>query len=142
MARIFSRIAQAYVALALIVSATPVLAANDPIPGVDIIVRKNPGNNLVVQTHTDATGKFTASLAPGRYTLELTGPGLSRGMIAAMLLGNPLLSMHLARSMPVLSAKASFVRSGAPKAMLFEFTIPASAGGKALAYSGQITLKQ
>ncbi len=53
------------------------LAASDPIPGIDIIVKKNPGGTAVTQTTTDAKGEFTLKdLEPGTYTVELVGKSL------------------------------------------------------------------
>jgi hypothetical protein len=47
-------------------------ASTEPIPGVDVIVRKNPGGNAITVT-TDKTGTFTfAGLAAGNYTLSIT----------------------------------------------------------------------
>ena len=47
-------------------------ASNDPIPGIDVIVRKEPDHRIVVQTTTDARGGFDVKeLAPGRYTILL-----------------------------------------------------------------------
>ena len=61
----------ALAALALSFSMTAAIAAIDPIPGVDIIVKKNPGGLAVVVATTDAKGKFSARVAePGNYTLS------------------------------------------------------------------------
>ena len=61
----------ALAALALSFSVTAAMATNDPIPGVDIIVKKNPGGLAVVVATTDAKGKFSARVAaPGNYTLS------------------------------------------------------------------------
>ena len=44
-------------------------AAINPIPGVDIIVKKKPGN-IAIHATTDSTGKFSINkLTPGTYTL-------------------------------------------------------------------------
>ena len=49
------------------------MAAIDPIPGVDIIVRKSPGGIAIqVKTGADGTYKFTG-LAPGTYDLLIPG---------------------------------------------------------------------
>lgn len=49
-------------------------AINDPIPGVDIIVRKNPGGKAV-QAKTDKNGKFVfANLGAGTYLLSVKMP--------------------------------------------------------------------
>ena len=47
--------------------------AADPIPGVDVIVRKKPGGIAIqVKTGADGTYKFTG-LAPGTYDLIIPG---------------------------------------------------------------------
>ncbi len=75
----FVRAALACAALAL--STTAATATNDPIPGVDIIVQKNPGGTIVIQTHTDSNGSLTLrGLAPGDYVIEIDG----RSLVAAM----------------------------------------------------------
>jgi protocatechuate 3,4-dioxygenase beta subunit len=49
--------------------------ANNPIPGVTIIVENNPGGTLH-RTTTDAEGRFTfRNLALGEYVLRFTQPG-------------------------------------------------------------------
>ncbi len=49
------------------------MAVIDPIPGVDIIVRKSPGGIAIqVKTGADGTYKFTG-LAPGTYDLIISG---------------------------------------------------------------------
>jgi hypothetical protein len=62
---------------AMVLSATAAMAIIDPIPGVDIIVKKNPGG-LVQMGTTDAKGQVIfKDLAPGSYTLELNGKTLN-----------------------------------------------------------------
>ena len=61
------------VGLALALSSSAAMAAIDPIPGVDIIVRKRPGGiALKVKTGADGTYKFTG-LASGNYDLIIPG---------------------------------------------------------------------
>ena len=49
------------------------MAGSNPIPGVDIIVRKRPGGIAIqVKTGADGTYKFTG-LAPGTYDLATAG---------------------------------------------------------------------
>ena len=60
--------------LSLVLSLTlpmAVFATNDPIPGVDIIVRKNPGG-IIMHLTTDKTGALDLSKLPkGRYSFEV-----------------------------------------------------------------------
>jgi len=47
------------------------LPANNPIPGIDVVVRKQPGGTAI-KTSTDKSGKATArKLAPGRYAMSV-----------------------------------------------------------------------
>ena len=44
--------------------------AIDPIPGVDIIVKKNPGG-IMVRTQSDTSGRFQlGTLSEGRYSVD------------------------------------------------------------------------
>ena len=66
--------------LALALTAMPAMATNEPIPGVDIIVQKNPGG-IVVKTQTGPTGQVQfKDLAPGEYVIEIDG----KSLVAAM----------------------------------------------------------
>jgi hypothetical protein len=50
--------------------------AINPIPGVDVIVRKNP-HGIAMKLRTDGTGSFTlGELTPGEYVIELPGNSL------------------------------------------------------------------
>jgi len=67
----------ALVCVALAMTSTAAMAAIDPIPGVDIIVKKNPGGHLVIQAQTSPTGQVQfKDLAPGDYVIEIDGPSL------------------------------------------------------------------
>jgi hypothetical protein len=78
----FARTMLACAALALSATAA---TASKPIPGVDVIVRKNPGGHLIV--HTDRSGRASLGrLDPGDYTLTIGGETLVAAMdrIAAL----------------------------------------------------------
>ena len=58
-----------------------VVRLNDPIPGIDIVVRKNPGGTAVQETTTDFAGNFTLNKLPAlsggeSYCLFVDIPGL------------------------------------------------------------------
>lgn len=58
-----------------LVGAMSLLASNEPIPGVDIIVQKKPGGIAVANTKSDAQGKFVIdNLAAGSYSLIIGVP--------------------------------------------------------------------
>jgi hypothetical protein len=52
-------------------------AAVNPIPGVDIVVRKRPPRNTI-PTQTDANGRFTYKLEAGEYELAVPGDILKK----------------------------------------------------------------
>lgn len=71
----FSSAARALVVgLALVLPGAAALAINDPIPGVDIIVKKNPGPSGPISAPTGADGAYQfKGLAPGKYDLFVGG---------------------------------------------------------------------
>ena len=72
--RVFASLTLAFglaLAAGLVVTTTSALAIDNPIPGVDIIVKKHPGGT-VVQTRTDERGNFTiGALTPGEYSIDV-----------------------------------------------------------------------
>ena len=71
------------------------MASNNPIPGVDIIVRSKPGGIAIqVKTGADGTYKFTR-LAPGTYDLLIPGQPVKSvavgtdGTLGGKLMRNP-----------------------------------------------------
>lgn len=61
------------VGLALLLPGAAALATSNPIPGVDIIVKKNPGG-IAVSAPTGADGAYQfKGLAPGNYDLSVAG---------------------------------------------------------------------
>ncbi len=74
---------------AVIVASVPTTGAfaiDNPIPGVDIVVKKNPGGIVVAKTQTDAKGQVVLKdLLPGSYTVDLEG----KSLVAASTKGRP-----------------------------------------------------
>ncbi|HEY4942651.1 MAG TPA: hypothetical protein VII56_14575 [Rhizomicrobium sp.] len=54
------------------------MASVDPIPGVDVIVKKN--GLAVSQTQTNGTGQVVLKLPPGDYVLTVNGPSLVKAI--------------------------------------------------------------
>ena len=54
--------------------------AANPIPGVDIIVKKDPGGHSVAIVQTGKDGKFTAKLPEGQYELSISYSQIERVM--------------------------------------------------------------
>jgi hypothetical protein len=76
------------VGLALAYPGSAALAINDPIPGIDIVVRKNPGGIAVI-TPIDESGKFSLRLTErGNYTVS-TACRLQGGCLPHTLSGAP-----------------------------------------------------
>ena len=74
--RYFPRAAAALAGLALLLAAAPAWAVLDPIPGVDVIVKKN---GLAVAATTDAGGNAVlGQLPPGPCVVVLGGKSLKR----------------------------------------------------------------
>lgn len=49
---------------------------NNPIPGIDVVVRKQPGGSAFAEPITDSNGQFTLpNLPDGQYTLHVDIPG-------------------------------------------------------------------
>lgn len=131
---------------ALVATATSAFAVNNPIPGIDIIVRKEPGGSAMrVQTGRD--GGFTfAKLTPGTYTLTLDGKSLAMalekldpkptGTKQTILVGILLPAIQKT----IVSSRQTFDRA-APKSIAVTFTVPDSpAAAKGLDGKGSLTL--
>jgi hypothetical protein len=70
------RIALAGLAVGLLLSCSLAMAAIDPVPGVDIIVKKNPGP-IVATVPTEKSGKFSMEVKEsGDYTVSTSCRGL------------------------------------------------------------------
>lgn len=104
--------------------------ANDPIPGVDIMIKRNPGG-IAVQAKTDSAGHFTLSgLTPGKYTLQLASKSLDMAIRKLDPKGaSHMVSIKIGLSAtdpkPLLSAEP-MVRPGATQDLSVNFTIPES----------------
>lgn len=49
---------------------------NNPIPGIDVVVRKQPGGTAISEVKTDSTGSFTiANIPDGHYQIHVDIPG-------------------------------------------------------------------
>ena len=61
----------------VVVSASSAWAINDPIPGIDVVVKKKPSGAAVARGQTDAKGEIVLrDLPAGEYTVVLTGKPL------------------------------------------------------------------
>jgi hypothetical protein len=80
--KLSSKLRAFYLAVAaLVLSTTAAMATNEPIPGVDIIVKKDPGGLIVQKGSTSPTGQVTFSnLLPGNYLIELNGNALGMAL--------------------------------------------------------------
>lgn len=68
-AKLFSPAAFA-LAVGLACWGSAALGTSNPIPGIDIIVRKKPGGSIVVTPTSDHSGKFSVKLGSGDYTVS------------------------------------------------------------------------
>jgi hypothetical protein len=70
----------AFACAVLAFTCTAAMATNKPIPGIDVIVKKNPGGNAITAT-TDAGGQIILKdLAPGDYEINIDGPSFVAAM--------------------------------------------------------------
>lgn len=67
--------------LAMMVSASGALAAGNPIPNIDVIVKKDSGD-VIARSRTDAAGNFSLGvLRAGTYVVELEENSLRRAVM-------------------------------------------------------------
>ena len=57
-------------AAGLLIASQVVMAATNPVKGIGVVVKKNPGGNTA-NARTNQDGKFTMKLEPGSYTMTL-----------------------------------------------------------------------
>lgn len=135
--------------MALVAMTTSAFAINNPIPGVDIIVKKHPGG-IVARTRTDARGNFKlGDLAPGQYSIELQSFswGASNAKLDPNSNGEPrvlkiVLQDALVSSMAMAKPLVSSQQTVSPgKSVSIPFTIPDTQGTvKNRGYIGIVTL--
>jgi hypothetical protein len=140
---------------AVVGTAAPVAAmAINPIPGVDVIVKKKPGGT-VVRTKSDGSGSFSLdTLAPGNYELEFEGNSLSTAISKIdpqskgpdHVIRFTLAALPLTGMTPLISREEAFHRGVKGQNVSVPFTIPAdpTPGGPAdkrkHSYIGTVTL--
>ena len=125
---------------------------NEPIPGVDIIVKKNPGG-IMVRTQSDASGRFQlGTLSEGRYSVDFDSASLgkaiskidpeSKGPDHTILVVIQLDSPADQPGKPVVSSRQTVRRGPAGQDVSVTFTIPddPAAGKQKHSYKGQVTL--
>jgi hypothetical protein len=129
---------------ALVATTAPAFASNDPIPGIDVVVRKHP-SGAHIQTKTDAHGTFKlGDLAPGAYTIELQSFswGVSTGKLdpngKAVLRIVQIVIEAAPSETPVVSSRQT-VSPG--RSVSIPFTIPDTKGApRNHTYHGTVTL--
>lgn len=73
---------QVFLAFAVIVLASSFAFGTAPIPGLNIIVKKNPGGIIAFNGTSDKAGKFSSKrLAAGTYTIHFSMPIVGRKAI-------------------------------------------------------------
>lgn len=119
------------IGLTIALSGTAALALGEPIPGIDIVVKKDP-SGLLCAVQGDGGGGFVLKdLAPGRYVLLLGGSSLRRAIKRLDRSGKN--ADHLVGvRIGTLSASELSIGSGESGAdARVAFTVPADAGGPA-----------
>ena len=126
---------------------------DEPIPGVDIIVKKNPGSGIMVRTQSDTSGRFQlGTLSEGRYSVDFDSASLgkaiskidpeSKGPDHTILVVIQLDSPADQPGKPVVSSRQTVRRGPAGQDVSVTFTIPddPAAGKQKHSYKGQVTL--
>jgi hypothetical protein len=103
-------------------------ATNNPIPGIDIIVQKDPQGNAVFKGTTDAKGEVTIKELPsGRYKFVLSGKGTGKGPEPAKIHGSTAIVALLALSTgkePAARPVTYPVKEGAGGVLQVDIVIP------------------
>ena len=144
------------VGAALLLAQTAVVGTaalmNNPIPGIDIIVKKRPGN-IMVHTQSDTSGRFQLGiLSEGRYSVDFDSASLgkaiskidpeSKGPDHTILVVIQLDSPADQPGKPVVSSRQTVRRGVAGQDVSVTFTIPddPAAGKRNHSYIGIVTL--
>lgn len=118
--------------------------SNEPIPGIDIIIRKcYPCKIMNLQTKTNAGGEFTLKdLAPGQYTIELDGKGLLAAAKAGVTpdVGVALTPLLLPTDKKELAKPMTYRDKATARGIHIEFTVPDTKTRHD--YTGTVTLEQ
>lgn len=123
-------------ALAFVVAPTSgAWAANEPVAGIDVIIKTQPNSIVIIQVTTNAKGEFTLKrLGVGKYTMQLGGKNIeaekaARGEWTIAL--RPVSVEHKS-----LQPQTYTVRADAKGAVQVELVVP---DGQAISYAGTLT---
>lgn len=110
-------------------------AANEPVPGVDVIIKTQPNSIVIIQVTTDAKGEFTLKrLGVGKYTMQLGGKNIDAVKAAGGAWTIALQPVSVAhKSLP---PQTYTVRADAKGALQVELVVP---DGQAISYAGTLT---
>lgn len=128
-----------YAALcALAFAATPICgawAANEPVAGIDVIIKTQPSSVVIIQVTTNAKGEFTLKrLGVGKYTMQLGGKNIEAEKAAAGAWTITLQPISVAHK--ALPPQTYAVRVDAKGAVQVELVVP---DGQAISYAGTLT---
>lgn len=123
-------------ALAFAVTSIPgAWAANEPVAGIDVIIKTQPNSIVIIQVTTNAKGEFTLKrLGVGKYTMQLGGKNIDAVKAAggAWTIALRPVSVEHKSLQPQIYA----VRADAKGAVQVELVVP---DGQAISYAGTLT---
>ena len=110
-------------------------AANEPIAGIDVIIKTQPSSVVIIQVTTNADGEFTLKrLGVGKYTMQLGGKNIDAVKAAG---GEWTVALQpISREHKSLPPQTYTVRVDAKGALQVDLVVP---DGQAISYAGKLT---
>jgi hypothetical protein len=110
-------------------------AANEPVPGIDVIIKTQPNSVVIIQVTTNAKGEFTLKrLGVGKYTMQLGGKNIDAMKAAGGAWTIALRPASVAHKS--LQSQTYTVRADAKGVLQVELVVP---DGHAISYAGTLT---
>lgn|GEM_PF-687998 len=110
-------------------------AANEPVAGIDVIIKTQPNGIVIIQVTTNAKGEFVLKrLGVGKYTMQLGGKNID----AVKAAGGPwtIALRPVSVEHKALQPQTYTVRADAKGALQVELVVP---DGHAISYAGTLT---
>ncbi len=110
-------------------------AANEPAPGIDVIVKTHPNSIVIIQSTTNDKGEFNLKLlAAGKYTMQLGGKNIE----AAKAAGGAwtIVLQPVSRDHKSVQPQTYAVKADAKGALQVDFIVP---DGQVISYAGKLT---
>jgi hypothetical protein len=123
-------------ALALVVApVSGTLAANEPVPGIEVSIRTQANSMVIIQVTTSAKGEFDVKRLPaGKYTMQLGGKNIEAARAAGGRWTIALLPVT--REHTSLPPQVYDVSADGKGVLQVELVVP---DGQAVSYAGTLT---